>query len=89
MSHLFANTDLETSYRVNMNMIGINGKPEVKTQKYLTRMAIGTKSVVIRRLQYRLDKINERLHILAGLLIAYLNIDEIIDIIRTAEDPQD
>lgn len=89
MSHLFANTDLETSHRVNMNMIGINGKPEVKNLKsVLLEWLSVRKSVVIRRLQYRLDKINERLHILAGLLIAYLNIDEIIDIIRTAEDPK-
>lgn len=89
MSHLFANTDLETSYRVNMNMIGINGKPEVKNLKSILLEWLSVrKSVVIRRLQYRLDKINERLHILAGLLIAYLNIDEIIDIIRTAEDPK-
>lgn len=89
MSHLFANTDLETSYRVNMNMIGINGKPEIKNLKSILLEWLSVrKSVVIRRLQYRLDKINERLHILAGLLIAYLNIDEIIDIIRTAEDPK-
>ena len=89
MSHLFANTDLETSHRVNMNMIGINGKPEVKNLKSILLEWLSVrKSVVIRRLQYRLDKINERLHILAGLLIAYLNIDEIIDIIRTAEDPK-
>lgn len=89
MSHLFANTDLETSYRVNMNIIGINGKPEVKNLKSILLEWLSVrKSVVIRRLQYRLDKINERLHILAGLLIAYLNIDEIIDIIRTAEDPK-
>ena len=89
MSHLFANTDLETSYRVNMNMIGINGKPEVKNLKSILLEWLSVrKSVVIRRLQYRLDKINERLHILAGLLIAYRNIDEIIDIIRTAEDPK-
>lgn len=89
MSHLFANTDLETSYRVNMNMIGINGKPEVKNLKSILLEWLSVrKSVVIRRLQYRLDKINERLHILVGLLIAYLNIDEIIDIIRTAEDPK-
>lgn len=89
MSHLFANTDLETSYRVNMNMIGINGKPGVKNLKSILLEWLSVrKSVVIRRLQYRLDKINERLHILAGLLIAYLNIDEIIDIIRTAEDPK-
>lgn len=89
MSHLFANTDLETSHRVNMNMIGINGKPEVKNLKSILLEWLSVrKNVVIRRLQYRLDKINERLHILAGLLIAYLNIDEIIDIIRTAEDPK-
>ncbi|UTO04324.1 DNA topoisomerase IV subunit A [Moraxella sp. FZLJ2107] len=89
MSHLFANTDLETSYRVNMNMIGVNGKPEVKNLKtILTEWLSVRRGVVIRRLQHRLDKIDKRLHILAGLLIAYLNIDEVIRIIREEDDPK-
>ncbi len=89
MSHLFANTDLETSYRVNMNMIGVNGKPEVKNLKtILTEWLSVRRGVVIRRLQHRLDKIDKRLHILAGLLIAYLNINEVIRIIREEDDPK-
>ncbi|VEG12345.1 DNA topoisomerase IV subunit A [Moraxella cuniculi] len=89
MSHLFANTDLEMSFRVNMNMIGINGKPEVKNLKtILSEWLSVRRSVVIRRLQHRLEKIQKRLHILAGLLIAYLNIDEVIRIIREEDDPK-
>lgn len=89
MSHLFANTDLETSFRVNMNMIGVNGKPEVKNLKtILSEWLSVRRHVVIRRLNHRLDKIDKRLHILAGLLIAYLNIDEVIRIIREEDDPK-
>lgn len=89
MGHLFANTDLETSFRVNMNMIGVNGKPEVKNLKtILSEWLSVRRSVVIRRLNHRLDKIDKRLHILAGLLIAYLNIDEVIRIIREEDDPK-
>lgn len=89
MNHLFANTDLETSYRVNMNMIGVNGKPQVKNLKeILTEWLSVRRNVVIRRLQHRLAKIEKRLHILAGLLIAYLNIDEVIAIIREEDDPK-
>ena len=89
MSHLFASTDLENNYRVNMNMIGLNGKPQVKNLKeILDEWLICRRSVVTRRLQYRLDKIDKRLHILAGLLIAYLNIDEVIRIIREEDDPK-
>ncbi|OOS25853.1 DNA topoisomerase IV subunit A [Moraxella porci DSM 25326] len=89
MSHLFANTDLETSFRVNMNMIGVNGKPEVKNLKtILSEWLSVRRNVVIRRLNHRLDKIDKRLHILAGLLIAYLNIDEVIRIIREEDDPK-
>ncbi|AWY21510.1 DNA topoisomerase IV subunit A [Moraxella bovis] len=89
MAHLFATTDLETSYRVNMNMIGLNGKPEVKNLKQiLSEWLSSRRSVVLRRLQNRLDKIDKRLHILAGLLIAYLHIDEVIAIIRTEDDPK-
>lgn len=89
MSHLFANTDLETSFRVNMNMIGVNGKPEVKNLKtILSEWLSVRRNVVIRRLNHRLDKIDKRLHILTGLLIAYLNIDEVIRIIREEDDPK-
>ena len=89
MSHLFASTDLETSYRVNMNMIGLDGKPQVKNLKLiLEEWLVSRRQVVTRRLLYRLDKIDKRLHILAGLLIAYLHIDEVIRIIREEEDPK-
>lgn len=89
MTHLFATTDLQTSYRVNMNMIGLNGKPEVKNLKQiLSEWLVWRRTVVLRRLQNRLDKIDKRLHILAGLLVAYLHIDEIIHIIRNEDDPK-
>ncbi|WP_230658814.1 DNA topoisomerase IV subunit A [Psychrobacter sp. I-STPA10] len=89
MSHLFASTDLESNYRVNLNMIGLNGKPQVKNLKeILSEWLESRRNVVTRRLQYRLDKIDKRLHILAGLLIAYLNIDEVIRIIREEDDPK-
>lgn len=89
MTHLFATTDLQTSYRVNMNMIGLNGKPEVKNLKQiLSEWLVWRRAVVLRRLQNRLDKIDKRLHILAGLLVAYLHIDEIIHIIRSEDDPK-
>ena len=83
MNHLFATTDLEYSYRVNMNVIGLDGRPQVKDLKrILTEWLVFRKDTVRRRLQYRLDKVLARLHILDGLLIAYLNIDEVIRIIR-------
>ncbi|WP_299066586.1 DNA topoisomerase IV subunit A [uncultured Psychrobacter sp.] len=89
MSHLFASTDLESNYRVNMNMIGLNGKPQVKNLKeILEEWLVSRRSVVTRRVQFRLDKIDKRLHILAGLLIAYLHIDEVIRIIREEDDPK-
>ncbi len=89
MSHLFASTDLESNYRVNMNMIGRNGKPQVKNLKeILAEWLECRRQVVTRRLKFRLDKINKRLHILEGLLIAYLNIDEVIKIIREEDDPK-
>lgn len=89
MSHLFASTDLENNYRVNLNMIGINGKPQVKSLKtILTEWLRIRRDTVTRRLQFRLNKIEQRLHILAGLLIAYLNIDEVIRIIREEDDPK-
>jgi topoisomerase-4 subunit A len=89
MTHLFATTDLEKSYRVNMNVIGLDGLPQVKTLKnFLSEWLRFRIDVVRRRLQFRLDKVLNRLHILEGLLIAYLNIDEVIDIIRTEEKPK-
>ena len=89
MLHLFATTDLEKTYRVNLNVIGINGRPQVKDLKtLLSEWLEFRKTTVTRRLQWRLDRVNERLHILEGLLIAYLNIDEIIAIIREQDDPK-
>ncbi len=89
MSHLFATTDLEKNYRVNMNMIGLNGKPGVKNLlQILTEWLKFRTETVRRRLQYRLDKVLARLHILEGLLIAYLNIDEVIAIIRNEDHPK-
>ncbi|RLA01767.1 MAG: DNA topoisomerase IV subunit A [Gammaproteobacteria bacterium] len=89
MSHLFASTDLERSHRVNMNMIGLDGRPQVKNLKdMLTEWLVYRTTTVRRRLQYRLDKILDRMHVLEGLLVAYLNIDEVIAIIRTEDEPK-
>ncbi|MCK5478991.1 MAG: DNA topoisomerase IV subunit A, partial [Methylococcales bacterium] len=89
MSHLFVTTDLEKSYRVNMNMIGLNGRPVVKNlREILTEWLQFRTETVRRRLQHRLDKVLARLHILDGLLIAYLNIDEVIAIIRENDKPK-
>ncbi|MFG0381254.1 DNA topoisomerase IV subunit A [Pseudomonas sp. zbq_18] len=89
MTHLFATTDLESSYRVNTNVIGLDGKPAVKDLRTLLsewlQYRVGT---VRRRLQFRLDKVEKRLHLLEGLLIAFLNIDEVIRIIRTEDQPK-
>jgi topoisomerase IV subunit A len=89
MQHLFATTDLEKNYRVNLNMIGLNNKPAVKNLKsILSEWIEFRRETIRRRLQYRLDKVLARLHILDGLLIAYLNIDEVIEIIRNFDDPK-
>ncbi|WP_299596494.1 DNA topoisomerase IV subunit A [uncultured Microbulbifer sp.] len=89
MNHLFATTDLEKSYRVNMNMIGIDGRPQVKSlDKILTEWLSFRTVTTRRRLQFRLDKVERRLHLLDGLLIAFLNIDEVIEIIRTHDEPK-
>ncbi|MDO4427801.1 MAG: DNA topoisomerase IV subunit A [Moraxella sp.] len=89
MGHLFAHTDLETSFRVNMNMIGVNGKPQVKNLKEILNEWLSVRrGVVSRRLAHRLAKIEKRLHILEGLLIAYLNLDEVIAIIRSEDEPK-
>ncbi|NTS78305.1 DNA topoisomerase IV subunit A [Catenovulum sp. SM1970] len=89
MQHLFATTDLEKNFRVNLNMIGLNSRPQVKGLITILKEWIEyRKDVVTRRLQYRLDKVLARLHILEGLLIAFLNIDEVIHIIRTEDEPK-
>lgn len=90
MSHLFATTDLERSYRVNFNMIGLDGKPRVKgLLTILNEWLVYRLATVTRRLEYRLEKILERIHVLEGLLIAYLNIDEVIAIIREEDHPKE
>jgi topoisomerase-4 subunit A len=89
MQHLFASTDLEKSYRVNINMIGLDNRPAVKNlQVILSEWLEFRRETVRRRLQHRLDKVLARLHILDGLLVAYLNIDEVIEIIRGFDDPK-
>lgn len=89
MSHLFATTDLEKSYRVNLNMIGLDGRPQVKNLRTILLEWLDFRTQTVRRrLQYRLDKVLARLHVLDGLLIAYLNIDEVIAIIRNEEKPK-
>jgi len=87
MNHLFASTDLETNHKVNLNMLGLDQRPQVKgLVKILNEWLVYRFSTVRRRLQFRLDKILTRLHLLEGLLVAYLNIDEVIEIIRTFDD---
>ena len=89
MDHLFATTDLERSYRVNLNMIGLNGRPQVKgLQQILSEWLDFRLATVTRRLQYRLDTINHRLHILEGLMLVYLHLDEVIRIIRKEDEPK-
>jgi topoisomerase-4 subunit A len=89
MAHLFATTDLERTYRVNMNVIGLDGRPRVKNlREMLSEWLEFRLHTVRRRLQYRLDKVLNRLHILEGLLVAYLNIDEVIRIIREEDKPK-
>lgn len=89
MLHLFATTDLEKSYRANFNMIGLNGRPQVKPLKaMLSEWLVYRTETVRRRLQYRLDKVLARLHVLEGMLIAFLNIDEVISIIREEDKPK-
>ncbi len=89
MAHLFATTDLEKTHRVNLNMVGIDGRPKVQNLKAVLlewlKFRIRT---VTRRLEWRLEKVDQRLHILAGLLIAFLNIDEVIKIIRNEDKPK-
>jgi topoisomerase-4 subunit A len=89
MSHLFATTDLEKNYRINLNMIGLNGKPQVKNLKQILVEWLEFRTQTVRnRLQHRLEKVLARLHITEGLLIAFLNIDEVIRIIREEDHPK-
>ncbi len=89
MGHLFATTDLERSYRVNMNMIGTNGRPQVKNLKQILQEWIAFRvTTVRRRLQWRLDRVDKRLHVLEGLLVAFLNLDEVIRIVRYEDAPK-
>ena len=89
MLHLLATTDLEKNYRANLNVIGIDGRPQVKNLRDLLKEWLEfRKETVKKRLRWRLDKVAKRLHELDGLLIAYLNIDEVIKIIRNEDDPK-
>ncbi|MBA2491016.1 MAG: DNA topoisomerase IV subunit A [Gammaproteobacteria bacterium] len=89
MSHLFVTTELERTYRVNVNVIGLNGRPRVKDLlSLLTEWLTFRRRTVRRRLEWRLDKVQQRLHLLEGLLIAFLNIDEVIAIIRREDQPK-
>ena len=89
MDHLFATTDLERSYRINLNIIGIDGKPSVMNLRQILKEWLRFRiDVTRRRLEYRLQKVDKRLHLLDGLLIAFLNIDEVINIIRTQDEPK-
>lgn len=89
MGHLFATTDLEKSFRVNFNIIGRDGRPQVKGLKaLLTEWLAFRTETVTRRLKHRLDKVERRLHLLEGLLVAFLNLDEVIRIIRTEDEPK-
>jgi len=89
MDHLFATTDLERSYRINLNMIGLDGRPQVKNLRDILDEWLQYRlTTVRRRLQFRLDRVEHRLHLLAGLLIAFLNLDEVIHIIRTEDHPK-
>jgi topoisomerase-4 subunit A len=88
-AHIFATTDLERTYRVNLNMIGLDGRPQVKGLLHILHEWLEFRiQTVRRRLNFRLGKVTERLHLLAGLLIAYLNLDEVIRIIREEEKPK-
>jgi topoisomerase-4 subunit A len=89
MGHLFATTDLERSYRVNMNVIGADGRPQVKNLRTLLSEWLAFRfDTVTRRLQHRLERVERRLHMLEGLLIAFLNLDEVIHIIRHDDEPK-
>jgi topoisomerase-4 subunit A len=89
MGHLFATTDLEKSFRVNFNIIGLDGRPQVKNLKaFLSEWLLFRTDTVARRLRHRLERVERRLHMLEGLLVAFLNLDEVIRIIRTEDEPK-
>jgi topoisomerase-4 subunit A len=89
MGHLFATTDLEKSYRVNLNVIGLDGRPQVKNLRMILEEWLTFRTeTVTKRLKHRLDKVERRLHLLEGLLVAFLNLDEVIRIIRTEDEPK-
>ncbi len=89
MGHLFATTDIEKSYRVNLNVIGLDGRPQVKNLKMLLEEWLQFRTTTVtRRLKHRLEKVERRLHLLEGLLVAFLNLDEVIRIIRTEDEPR-
>jgi topoisomerase-4 subunit A len=89
MQHLFATTDLERSYRVNLNLIGLDGKPQVKNLKQILNEWLTFRTnTVKRRLEHRLAKVERRLHLLEGLRIAFLNLDAVIRIVRTEDEPK-
>ena len=89
MNHLFATTDLQKNFRVNMNLIGLNGKPQTRDIKLVLKEWLSFRTnTVTRRLQYRLDWLLDRLHILEGLLVVYINIDDVINIIRNEDEPK-
>ncbi|MFO1349289.1 MAG: DNA topoisomerase IV subunit A [Gammaproteobacteria bacterium] len=89
MDHLFATTDLERSVRINLNMIGLDGRPQVKNLKQILAEWLEFRTLTVRRrLQYRLERVERRLHILEGLLVAYLNLDEVIRILRFEDEPK-
>lgn len=90
MDHLFATTDLEKSYRVNLNLIGRDGRPRVMDLRtILGAWLTFRRHTVQRRLRHRLDKVERRLHVLEGLLIVYLDLDEVIRIIRFEDEPRE
>ena len=89
MGHLFATTDLEKSFRVNFNIIGLDGRPQVKNLRVLlSEWLLFRTDTVARRLRHRLERVERRLHMLEGLLVAFLNLDEVIRIIRTEDEPR-
>ncbi len=89
MTHLFATTDLERSLRINLNMIGLDGRPQVKDLRTILKEWLEFRTTTVRRrLEYRLEKVCRRLHLLDGLLIAFLNLDEVIRIVRTEDKPK-
>jgi topoisomerase IV subunit A len=89
MGHLFATTDLERSYRVNLNVIGLDGRPQVKNLRMLlSEWLLFRTDTVTRRLNHRLERVERRLHLLEGLLVAFLNLDEVIRIIRSEDEPK-